>query len=133
MMMQKNLKYDNGFRNKSNKMNDEKMKFSTYGKLYLKIDGELGREHTNQQDWERRIRCERIGAFGKRFQLIMNKGKWDYTSLRSMLDLHPIKPLLKDTDEYWKDDAKLSELQELSAITEPAEKQWRKNQMIRTW
>jgi hypothetical protein len=131
--MQKNFKYDSGFRNKSKKTNDEKKNFSTHSKLYLNIDGDLEREQTNQQEWERRIRCERIGAFGKRFQSIMNKGKWDYTTLRSMLDVYPIKPLLKDTDEYWKDDAQLSDLQELNAITDPSEKQWRKNQMVKAW
>jgi hypothetical protein len=131
--MQKNFKYESGFRNKPKKMNDEKKNFSTNSKLYLNIDGNLEREQTNQQEWERTIRCERIGAFGKRFQSIMNKGKWDYTTLRSMLDIYPIKPLLKDTDEYWKDDAQLSDLQELNAITDQSEKQWRKNQMVKAW
>jgi hypothetical protein len=133
MMMQKNLKYDGGFRNKSHKFEKEKANSSTYPKLYLRLDGDPDREHTNQQDWERTIRQERVGAFGKRFQTTIEKGKWDYSTLKSKLDKYPIKALKKDTDDYWKDDVTLDELQTLSLITDATEKQYKKNQMIKVW
>jgi hypothetical protein len=131
--MKNNLKYDNGFRNKSNKLDNEKVNISSYSKLYLKLDGDTEREHTNQQDWERTIRQERVGGYGKRFQMTIEKGKWDYSTLKSKLNKYPIKQLLKDTDDYWKDSVTLGELQTLSAINDPTEKQYRKNQLIKAW
>ena len=131
--MQKNLKYDNGFRNKSHKVENEKSKSSRYTKLYLRLDNDSEREHTNQQDWERTIIQERVGGYGKRSQMIMQRGKWDNSTLRSKLDKYPVKQLLKDTEEYWKADVTLEELQSLSAITDPTERQYKRNQMIKEW
>ena len=132
-MEKKDLKYDNGFRNKSYKSDNEKVKYSSYSKLFIRLDSDAEREHTNQQDWERTIIDERVGKYGKRFQLLMKKGKWDYTTLKATLDVYPIKQLLKDTKEYWEDDLQLSELQELAAIDNETERQYRKNQMIKAW
>ena len=39
-MEKKDLKYDNGFRNKSHKSDNEKVKYSSYSKLFLRLDGD---------------------------------------------------------------------------------------------
>ena len=63
----------------------------------------------------------------------MEKGKWDYSTLKSKLDKYPVKPLLKDTDDYWRDNVTYEELQTINSYTDATEKQYMKNQSIKAW